>query len=94
VGLTTLHHKNEVATNILKEPWSWMDSLEKRPKWQNIDMSFGTWDVTSLYRVGSLVSVLKELSKYARFSRREGDQMGEWCHRTSRRIHVFLWKGR
>jgi hypothetical protein len=41
-----------------------MDSLDKRTKPQNRDMIFGTWNVRSLYSVGSLVSVSKELSKY------------------------------
>jgi exonuclease III len=29
-----------------------------------MDMRFGTWNVRSLYRAGSLTAVLKELSKY------------------------------
>jgi hypothetical protein len=29
-----------------------------------MDMSFGTWNFRSLYRVGSLITVLKELAKY------------------------------
>jgi exonuclease III len=29
-----------------------------------MDMRFGTWNIRSLYRAGSLVTVSKELSKY------------------------------
>jgi exonuclease III len=29
-----------------------------------MDMRFGTWNVRSLYRVGSLMTVSKELSRY------------------------------
>jgi exonuclease III len=29
-----------------------------------MDMRFGTWNVRSLYRAGSLMTVLKELSRY------------------------------
>jgi hypothetical protein len=29
-----------------------------------MDMRFGTWTIKSLYRVGSLVAVSRELSKY------------------------------
>jgi exonuclease III len=29
-----------------------------------MDMRFGTWNVRSLYRAGSLMTVAKELSKY------------------------------
>jgi exonuclease III len=29
-----------------------------------MDMRFGTWNVRSLYRAGSLMTVSKELSKY------------------------------
>jgi hypothetical protein len=41
-----------------------MDPLDKRPKRRNMDMRFGMWHVRSLYRVGSLVTVSKQLSKY------------------------------
>jgi hypothetical protein len=40
------------------------DSLEKRPKLRKMDMRFGTWNVISLYRAGSLMTVAKEVSKY------------------------------
>jgi hypothetical protein len=29
-----------------------------------MDMRFGVWNVRSLYRVGSLMTVAKEISKY------------------------------
>jgi hypothetical protein len=29
-----------------------------------MDMRFGMWNVTSLYRVGSLMTVLRELARY------------------------------
>jgi hypothetical protein len=29
-----------------------------------MDMRFGTWNIRSLYKAGSVVTVLKELSKY------------------------------
>jgi exonuclease III len=38
--------------------------LDKQPKPWNKDMRLGTWNVRSLYRAGSLVTVSKELSKY------------------------------
>jgi hypothetical protein len=41
-----------------------MDSLDKRPKLKKLDMRFGTWNVRSLYRAGSLMAVAKEISKY------------------------------
>jgi hypothetical protein len=31
---------------------------------KNVDMRFGTWNIRSLYRAGSLMTVLRELSKY------------------------------
>jgi exonuclease III len=33
-------------------------------KWWNKDMRFGTWNVRSLYRSGSLVTASKERSEY------------------------------
>jgi hypothetical protein len=41
-----------------KEPQTWTDSLNKQPKQQNMDMRFGTWNIRSLYRAGSLISCL------------------------------------
>jgi hypothetical protein len=41
-----------------------MDSLDKRPKIRKIDRRFGTWNLRSLYRAGSLMTVAKEISKY------------------------------
>jgi exonuclease III len=41
-----------------------MDSLAKQPKHSKMDMRFGTWNVGSLYRIGSLMTVARELGKY------------------------------
>jgi hypothetical protein len=38
--------------------------LDKRPKLPNMAMRFGTWNVRSLYRAGSLVTVSRELARY------------------------------
>jgi hypothetical protein len=40
------------------------DSLDKQPKLKKMDMRFGTWNVRSLHRAGSLMTVAKEISKY------------------------------
>jgi exonuclease III len=40
-----------------------MDSLERPKHWKR-DMRFGTWNVRSLYRAGSLKTVARELGKY------------------------------
>jgi hypothetical protein len=54
VGLTTPHRKKTLVTKTSKEPRTWTDFLDKRPKLWNTDMRFGTWKVRSLYRAGSL----------------------------------------
>jgi hypothetical protein len=64
VGLTTLYHKNKLVTKNLTEPRTWTDSLDKRPKRRNMDMRFGNWNVRSLYKVGSLKTVSRELARY------------------------------
>jgi hypothetical protein len=56
-------------------------------------MRFGAWNVRSLYRAGSLVTVSAELSKYVRFSGSAGGQMGGRWDRTCRRIQIFYGKG-
>jgi hypothetical protein len=38
--------------------------LDKRPKLRNMDMTFGTGNVRSLYRVGSLMTASTELARY------------------------------
>jgi hypothetical protein len=38
-----------------------MDSLDKQPKRRNTDMTAGKWNVRSLYREGSLVTVSQEI---------------------------------
>jgi hypothetical protein len=38
--------------------------LDKRPKRKKMDMRFGTWNDTSMYRAGSLKTVAEEISKY------------------------------
>jgi hypothetical protein len=49
--------------NIHKEPWAWMDSFDKLPKRRNMDIRFRLWNARSLYRVGSIGKVSRELSK-------------------------------
>jgi hypothetical protein len=46
------------------EPHTFTDILDKQPKLWNMDMRFGMWNIRSLYRVGSLMTVLRELSRY------------------------------
>jgi hypothetical protein len=64
IGLTTLHRKNKFVTKNQTEPRTWTDSLDKRTRRRNMDMRFTLWNVTSLYRAGSLKTVWRELSKY------------------------------
>jgi exonuclease III len=54
-----------------------------------MDMRFGTWNIRSMYRVGSLMTVLRELSRYRLDL--VGVQEVRW--EGSRVIHIFLWKG-
>jgi exonuclease III len=47
-----------------KKPLTRTDSLARQPKHRKMDMRFGTWNVGSLYRIGSLMIVVRELGKY------------------------------
>jgi exonuclease III len=58
-----------------------------------MDMRFGTWNVRSLYRAGSLITTVKEISKY------KPDLMGVQDVRLDRggttpvgKYTFFLWK--
>jgi hypothetical protein len=53
-----------------------------------MDMRFGTWNVRSFYRAGSLLSISTELSE------NKLDLMGGQWHPTSRKIYIFPWKGK
>jgi hypothetical protein len=44
-----------------KGPRTWTDALEQ-PKPRKMDIRFGTWNVRSLYRSGSLKTVSGELT--------------------------------
>jgi hypothetical protein len=61
MGPTTLHLKKKLVTKCSKDPWTQTDSLDKRPKQHNMDMRFGTGNVRSLFRVGSLITISREL---------------------------------
>jgi hypothetical protein len=63
-GYKLLTVKNKLAIKILKKPWTWTDSLDKRPKRKKMDMRLCTWNVRSMYRAGSLRVVAEEISKY------------------------------
>jgi hypothetical protein len=56
-------YDNFVTKKFKKIP-TWADSLKKQPKQWNVDMRFGLWNVRSLYRAGSLMTVSRELSRY------------------------------
>jgi hypothetical protein len=59
-----LNVKNKLVTKCHKRARTWMDSSDKRLKIRNMDMRFGTLNVRSLYRAGSLMTVAKEILKY------------------------------
>jgi hypothetical protein len=64
MGLTTLTVKDKLVTKCHKGLRTWTDYLDKRHKLKKIDVIFGTWNVRSLCRAGSLMAVAKEISKY------------------------------
>jgi hypothetical protein len=41
-----------------------MDSVNKGPKQKEMNMRFGAWNNRSMYRAGSLRTVVEEISKY------------------------------
>jgi exonuclease III len=67
-----------------------MDFLDKRSKLRKMDMRFGTWNVRSLYRAASLVTIVKELSQ-CKLDLVEVQEV-RW-HQTSSQIYIFLGKG-
>jgi hypothetical protein len=60
-GYQFLAVKNKFVTKCHKGPWTWTDFLEKLFKLRNMDMRFGTWNVRSVYRASSLMTVAKNI---------------------------------
>jgi hypothetical protein len=70
-----------------------MDYLDKLPKLKKMDMRFGTWNVRSVYRAGSLMAVVKEMSEY-KFAL-VGVEEIRWDRggtKPAGRYTFFLWK--
>jgi hypothetical protein len=55
-GLTT-HRKDSLVTKCDIRPRIWTDYLDKRPKLREMGMRYGTCNLRSPYRVGSLITV-------------------------------------
>jgi hypothetical protein len=64
VGLTNPHRKKHTCYEKLHKASDLDGFLDKRPKRRNMDMRFGTWKIRSLHRVGSLMTVSREPSRY------------------------------
>jgi hypothetical protein len=47
VGPKTPHLRNKFFTKCHTGPWTWTDSLYKRPKLKKMDMGFETWNISS-----------------------------------------------
>jgi hypothetical protein len=62
-GLTTHCHKKTACYESLHRALDWTDSLEQC-RLRKMDMRFGTWNVTTLYREGLLKIVSSEVAKY------------------------------
>jgi hypothetical protein len=63
-GSQTFTIKIKFVTKTAVEPQTRADSLDKRPKLWNMDVRFGLWNIRSLYRAGSLMTVSRELARY------------------------------
>ena len=61
--LTILTVKTDFVANHEELPRTWIDTLV-RPKHRKRGMRFGTWNVKSLYRAGSLTAAARELGRY------------------------------
>jgi hypothetical protein len=59
MALTTLRRKKQVVTKCYAGPLAWTES-EEQPELRKIYTSFGTWNLRSLYKAGSLVTVAED----------------------------------
>jgi hypothetical protein len=80
VGIAPIHRrKKSLLQNVPKEHQTWMDSLDKEPKWQNMDTRLGTWSVRSLYRTGPLVTVSRRMRWAGHVAWMGEERRGEEC---------------
>jgi hypothetical protein len=49
---------------ILQRASDWDGVLNEQPKLMKMDMRFGTWNLRTMYRAGSLITVAEEMPKY------------------------------
>jgi hypothetical protein len=61
--LITPHSKNWHSYKIYTKSQAWADPLVQPKHWKR-NVRFGTWNVRSLYRSGSLTIVARELARY------------------------------
>jgi hypothetical protein len=80
-GLQLLTIKNKLVIKCPKEPWTGTNS----------DMRLGMWNMRSLYKASSLITVLKELSKYKLYLL--------WCKRSdvegvapNQQVNIYFYK--
>jgi hypothetical protein len=62
-GVTTPQRKKYHVMNHSQSPRTRTDTVVRPQQWKR-DISFGTWNVKSLYRLGSLETVSRELPRY------------------------------
>jgi hypothetical protein len=92
-GGTAPYRNFKFVTKRSNEPLIWMDPLDKQYKRWNTYVRFGTWNVGSMCRAGSIMRLAKELYRYildlvaVQESRCEG--VG-----TVRAEYTFPWKQR
>ena len=60
---TTPHLKTDLVTKRIQLSWAWTDTSVQIKQWKR-DTRFGTWNVRSLYRAGSIATVAGELAWY------------------------------
>ena len=63
VPITPPRLKTCLVMKQVHVPWAWTDPLERGKQWQR-DMRFGTWNVGSRCRAGSLAAAARELTRY------------------------------
>jgi hypothetical protein len=65
-------------------------AVTKQPRQQKMDMRFGTWNVRSLYRTGSLKTVANEMAKCNLDLVAVQEVRWDKCQQVIR-MHIFLW---
>ena len=85
----------------IRVPQAWTDPPLVQPKQWKRNLRFGTWNIKSLYRLGSLTAVTRELARYkldlvgvqeVRWDKGGSVRTGDYIFSTEKEMKIIKWE--